>query len=225
MSPWEILDSAPVPGSRAQICLQRHGDEFSITVDGEELMNSRLHGSEEDLASIACSRFAKRAGPRVLVGGLGMGFTLSAALTRLPADAEVVVAELTPKVVEWNRGPLAHLAGRPLEDRRVTLFEGDVAEVLKARIAAFDAVLLDVDNGPEGFTRKGNDWLYARSGLTAAFAALRPQGVLSVWSASPDPAFMRRIRGVGFQVAELRVPAAGVWGGRKHTIWLAWRTS
>jgi spermidine synthase len=222
MIPWELLDSAPVPGSRGELRLYRRGEEFSIRVDAEELMSSRAHGSEEALARIACDRIADRPRPRVLIGGLGMGYTLAAALRRLCADAEVVVAELAPAVVKWNRGPLAGLAGAPLEDRRVAIVEGDVARVLQAERGGYDAILLDVDNGPEGFTRKSNDWLYARAGLAATFAALRPEGVLAVWSATPDRAFAYRLRCAGFKVEDLRVPATA-HAGREHTIWIAAR--
>ncbi len=186
-------------------------------------MNSRAHGSEEALAKYACARLNGRPRLRVLIGGLGMGYTLSAALTRLDADSEVVVAELAPAVVKWNRGPLASLADHPLEDGRVTVFEGDVANILKAETQAYDSILLDVDNGPEGLTRRGNDWLYSRPGLAASFAALRPKGVFAVWSASPDRAFIRRLRYVGFKVDDFRVPAVSGGGGPKHTVWIAWR--
>jgi spermidine synthase len=151
-----------------------------------------------------------------------MGYTLAAALRQLGPNGQVVVAELCPAVVRWNRGPLASLAGSPLEDRRVTLQEEDVGKVLQAEHGAYDAIVLDVDNGPEGLTRKGNDWLYARAGLAAAFAALRPAGVLSVWSASPNKAFTHRLRWAGFHVDCLRVPA-GHDSGRQHTIWIASR--
>lgn len=222
MNPWELLASAPVPGSRGELRLYRRGEEFSIRVDGQELMTSRAHGSEEALARISCARIADRTRPRVLIGGLGMGYTLAAALSRLGADAEVIVVELAPAVVAWNRGPLASLAGSPLEDPRVRVLEGDVAGIIRAERACYDAVVLDVDNGPEGFTRKSNDWLYARSGLAAAFAALRPGGVLAVWSATPDRGFAHRLRWAGFKVEDLRVPAA-VHAGRQHTIWIAAR--
>ena len=153
-----------------------------------------------------------------------MGFTTAAALHRLPADGQLVVAELVPAVVKWNRGPLADLAGRPLEDDRVTVREVDVARILKAEHRAYDAILMDVDNGPEGLTRKGNDWLYARAGLDAALATLRPGGVFAVWSARPDRAFVERLRAAGFDVDEIRVrsrsPSKGTW----HTIWLAGRS-
>ena len=221
MIPWELLDTAPVPGSRGELALYRRGDEYSIRVDRQELMNSRIHASEETLARSVCSGLASRPAPRILIGGLGMGYTLAAALQNLGKDADVVVVELAPEVVAWNRGPLAHLAGHPLEDGRVSVLQCDVAEVLRQERGAYDSIILDVDNGPEGLTRQGNDWLYARSGLSAAFKALRPSGVLAVWSASPDRAFTRRLLQVGFKVDTLRVPGAPGGGGAKHTIWIA----
>ncbi len=223
MIPWELLDSVMVPGSRAELCLYRRGEEFSIRVDRQELMNSRLHGSEEALARMAYAKIADRPAARVLIGGLGMGYTVAAALAALPADGRVVVAELAPAVVEWNRGPLAELAGHPLRDGRVTVVVGDVAEILKAQSPPYDAVLLDVDNGPEGLTRKENDWLYSGPGLAAFFAVLRPRGVLAVWSASPDRRFTQRLRHAGFEVEEVRFPARGGRGGQLHTIWIAVR--
>lgn len=223
MVPWEFLDSAPVPGSKGELRLCKRGAEFSIKLDRSELMNSRMHGSEEALAELACARIAGRRRPRVLIGGLGMGYTSAAALQRLGTDGRVVVAELVPAVVKWNRGPLADLAGRPLEDERVTVREVDVAKILKAEQQAFDAILLDVDNGPQGLTRKGNDWLYSRPGLNAAFAALRPGGVLAVWSAAPDRVFAGRLREAGFEVDEVRVRSRGPRKGTRHTIWLAGR--
>jgi spermidine synthase len=223
MVPWEFLDSTAVPGSKGELRLYRRGEEFSIRLDRCELMNSRSHGSEDALAELACARIADRSQPQVLIGGLGMGYTTAAVLQRLDADGRVVVAELAPGVVKWNRGPLADLAGRPLEDNRVTVREIDVAEILKAERRAYDAILLDVDNGPEGLTRKGNDWLYSPSGLGAALAALRPGGVLAVWSASPNPAFRQRLDETGFEVSECRVRARGARKGASHTIWLAER--
>lgn len=223
MIPWEYLESAPVPGGEGELSLYRRGAEYSIRVAGRELMNSRLHGSEEALAGLACERIRGRLAPRLLIGGLGMGYTLAAALRRVGSDGRVVVAELVPAVVAWNRGPLADLAGRPLEDARVVVHDGDVARVLQAEAVAFDAILLDVDNGPEGLVRKGNDWLYARPGLAAAFAALRPGGVLAVWSANPSRVFADRLRRAGFAVDEVRARAREHRGGRQHTIWLAIR--
>ena len=223
MIPWEFLDSAQVPESGEELRLYRRGGEFSIRVDGRELMNSRTHGSEGALAEIACARIAYRPRPRVLIGGLGMGYTTAAALHRLGADAQVVVAELAPAVVAWNRGPLADLAGRPLQDARVAVREADIARILRAEQRAYDAVLLDVDNGPAGLTRRDNDWLYARAGLEATYAALRAAGVLAVWSASSDRAFAKRLYRAGFEVSEVRVRARGPGGGGRHIIWLAFR--
>ncbi|MDR3579275.1 MAG: spermidine synthase [Oryzomonas sp.] len=223
MIPWELIDSAQAPGG-GELRLYRRGREYSIQVDGNELMNSRVHSSEEALADLACARIADRPFPRILIGGMGMGYTTAAALHRLGANGRVVVAELVPSVVEWNRGPLADLAGYPLDDCRVTVQEKDVAIVLRSEKKAYDAILLDVDNGPEAMTRRGNAWLYGKAGLEAAFAALRPAGVLAVWSAGPDRAFTERLRLAGFGISEVRVPARGKeQGGRQHTIWLAAR--
>jgi len=224
MVPWEFLDSAPVPGGNAELRLYKRGEEFSIRLDHCELMNSRIHGSEDALAELACARVADRVRPRVLIGGLGMGYTTATALHRLGADAQLVVAELVPAVVKWNKGPLADLAGRPLQNDRVTVREIDVAKILRVEHRSYDAILLDVDNGPEGLARKGNDWLYSRAGLDAALTALRPAGVLAVWSASPNRAFTQRLREAGFEVDEVRVRSRGSRGGARHTIWLAKRS-
>ena len=223
MIPWEFLDSASIPGSGSELSLYRRGDEFSIRVDNNELMNSRVHGSEDALAELACARIADRSQPRVLIGGLGMGYTLAAALQHLGKTARVVVAELVSTVVEWNRGALADLAGNPLDDGRVTVREIDVARILHDERGAYDAILLDVDNGPEGLTRRRNDSLYTQAGLEKAFGALRPEGVLAVWSASPDQAFLLRLRRAGFNVDEIPVRARGPRGGGRHTIWIAGR--
>ncbi|MBI2354964.1 MAG: hypothetical protein HYV06_08040 [Deltaproteobacteria bacterium] len=223
MIPWEFIDSSPVPGGGGELRLYRRGREYSIMVNGSELMNSRAHGSEEALAELACARIADRPCQRVLIGGLGMGYTTAEALRRIGAGGRVVVAELVPAVVEWNRGPLADLAGHPLEDARVTVREIDVARIIQSEERAYDAILLDVDNGPVGMTRRGNDRLYSRPGLDAAFAALRPGGVLAVWSAGPDQAFTRLLGQAGFEVDEVRVRARGPGKGERHTIWLAKR--
>lgn len=224
MTPWVLLDSAAVPGDAGELRLYRRGDEFSIKVKGgSELMNSRVHGSEEALAEHGCAGLVERIQPRLLIGGLGMGFTLAAALRHVGGKAQVVVAELVSAVVEWNRALLGEHAGHPLEDPRVTVREGDVAGILSDEQQAWDAILLDVDNGPEALTHKDNGWLYSVDGLNAAYAALRPQGVLAVWSAGPDKVFLQRLRKVGFDVDEVRVRARGSKGAR-YIIWLARRS-
>jgi spermidine synthase len=221
MIPWKLLGCAQVPGSKEELRLYRRGKEFSIRVNNCELMSSRAHGSEDALAELACAKIADRHCPRVLIGGLGMGYTTAAALRRLGTGSQVVVAELVPAVVEWNRGPLADLAGHPLQDARVTVQEVDVAAVLRAECGAYDAILLDVDNGPDGLARKGNDWLYSQAGLNAAHEALTPGGILAVWSAAPDSAFAKRLGLAGFEVNEVCVRARGSRGGGRHTIWFA----
>lgn len=223
MTPWILLDNAQVPGNGGELRLYQRGNEFSIRIVGRgQLMNSRVHGSEDALAEHTCARLVNCLKPRLLIGGLGMGFTLAAALRQVGDQARIFVAELVPAVVAWNRGPLGEHAGHPLHDPRVTVREEDIARILKAKQQAYDAILLDVDNGPEGLTRKENDWLYSITGLNAAYASLRPQGVLAVWSAGPDRDFAQRLRKVGFQVDEVRVRAHGSKGTR-HIIWFAKR--
>ncbi len=223
MNPWVLLDQVEVPGDGGEMKLYQRAFEFSISVKNEELMNSRMHGSEDALAELVCKRVANRRNPRVLIGGLGMGFTLGAALAHLGDTAEVVVAELVPAVVKWNRTHLADLAKRPLDDPRVTIRECDVRLVIKEKTAAYDAILLDVDNGPDGLTHAGNDRLYTHGGLAAAKAALKPGGILAVWSAEPDKSFSKRLHGSGFKIEEVTVRARGT-KGRRHTIWLAEKT-
>lgn len=224
MARFELIGTATIPGQGSELRLSRRNDEFSIKIAGKpgELMNSRLHGSEDALAELPCRRVAERPKVRALIGGLGMGFTLAAALKALREDAEVVVAELVPEVVEWNRGALGLAAGHPLADSRARVHLGDVGKVIKQQKQAFDAIMLDVDNGPEGLTRKENDWIYSPAGLTAAQEALRPDGVLAVWSAGQDPAFTERLRQVGFAVEEVSVRAHRPGKGARHVIWLAW---
>jgi spermidine synthase len=222
MLPWSLLGSAHVPGG-GEIRLHRRGDEFSIRVGGYELMNSRVHGSEDALASLACARLRQGPAPRVLIGGLGMGFTLAGVLRALGREARVVVAELVPEVVEWNRGPLAHLAGQPLADARVSVRVGDVGMVIAESRGAFDAILLDVDNGPAGLTSESNNRLYTPGGLRAAHNALRPEGLLAVWSAGADPAFTRRLQQAGFRVEEVPVRGRDARRGPRFLIWIASR--
>jgi spermidine synthase len=223
MLPWTLLDSAQIPGEGGELRLYQRGSEYAIRVDQYELMNSRVHASEDALATLTCSRLASRPRPRVLIGGLGMGFTLAAVLRSLGADAAVVIAELVPAVVRWNRGPLAAVSGAALADPRVTVREADVAELIRAGNAAYDAILLDVDNGPAGLTAKRNDRLYTLAGLRAAFAALRPGGLLAVWSAGADPAFTRRLQQAGFTVEEVPVRGRTASKGPRFLIWVAQR--
>jgi spermidine synthase len=220
MIPWVQLGVATVPGDGGELRLMRRGQEFSIMAGSIELMNSRLSGSEEALAGETIARLGSRRAPRLLIGGLGMGFTLRASLSILGSDAQVTVAELVPEVAAWARGPMAFLHGDSLADPRVTIFEGDVAAVIAAPAAPFDAILLDVDNGPEGLVRRANDDLYDAYGLRQTAAALAPGGVLSVWSATPHPVFAARFAAAGFKVEELRVRANGKRGGARHVIWL-----
>ncbi|MGX7875174.1 hypothetical protein ACVDG5_022790 [Mesorhizobium sp. ORM6] len=220
MIPWAQLDSAKTPDGTQELRLKRRGAEFSIMLGTNELMNSRLSGSEEALARLSCQRVAGLRRPRILIGGLGMGFTLRAALAELGEDASIVVAELVPAVVIWARGPMAEIFGGCLDDPRVTIQETDVGQAIGSGLAAWDAILLDVDNGPEGIVHKGNDALYSPAGLGAARAALKPGGVLAVWSQGPDGGFTRRLKQAGFAVEEVGTRANGKRGAR-HVIWIA----
>jgi spermidine synthase len=188
-----------------------------------ELMSSRMSGSEEALAVMTCERLGGRKAPHLLIGGYGMGFTLRAALAALGRDARVTVAELVPEIVRWARGPMAELAAGCLDDKRVTLVEDDVAALIEQGQGAYDAILLDVDNGPDGLSREGNDRLYSAGGLAAAKAALRPGGILAIWSAAPDAAFARRLAKAGFLVEEVGVRARSNGKGPRHVIWFATR--
>ncbi|MBY3222151.1 spermidine synthase [Rhizobium laguerreae] len=220
MLPWIQLDSATIPGENGELRLKQRGSEFSIMLGANELMNSRLSGSEEALATLSWDRIKSQPKPRMLIGGLGMGFTLRAALAILPKDAGVTVAELVPAVIAWARGPMAEVFKGCLDDARVGMHQGDVGEAIRAGKAAYDAILLDVDNGPDGLTRKSNDRLYDFAGLRAARDALRPGGVLAVWSSGPDPNFTRRLRDSGFVVDLVNIRANRKRGAR-HVIWLA----
>jgi spermidine synthase len=220
--PWQHLAVATVPGG-GELRLKRRGAEFSISLERIELMNSRLSGSEEALATLAAERLVARQTPRVLIGGLGMGFTLRAALACFGSDAHITVSELVPEVVDWGRGPMAELFAGCLDDSRVRMRVEDVGGILREARAAYDAILLDVDNGPDGLTATANDALYDARGLGTAMAALRPGGVLAVWSAYRDAAFAARLRGAGFTVEEKTVRAHRGKKGAKHLIWLAKR--
>jgi spermidine synthase len=221
--PWILLETARVPGSGGELRLMRRGSEYSIRLGQNELMNSRLGGSEEALATIACDKLRSHEPPRLLIGGLGMGFTLRAALASLGADARVSVAELVPAVLAWARGPMADIFGDSLDDPRVCLREADVGELIRSGQSTFDAILLDVDNGPDGLTRESNNSLYDLEGLRLARAALRPGGLLAVWSAEPDDTFMKRLRRAGFESEEIKVRARRSRAGATHVIWIGKR--
>ena len=222
MIPWKLIDTADVPGGGEPLRLMQRGKEFTIKLGQNELMSSRLYGSEEALATLSCARLKARPDPHLLIGGLGMGFTLRAALKVLGPQARITVAELVPAVIAWARGPMAELSGESLLDPRVDIREADVARLIAGGRGTYDAILLDVDNGPQGLTRQSNDALYDSSGLRTAFAALRPGGVLAVWSSHPDDRFAPRLRKAGFDTEEIKIRATG-GGGARHVIWIATR--
>lgn len=221
MIPWKELDRAEIPGSGGIITLRQRGAEFSIRTTETELMNSRLHGSEDALAELSYSRLKQKDSLRILIGGLGMGYTLAAALEQSDKNTHITVAELIPAVIRWNRQHLGHLTGRPLDDPRVSIQEEDVAESIRRKKSAWDAILLDIDNGPDGLTLKANDRLYNIPGLKTSFTALRPGGILAVWSSGPDEAFTYRLKRCQFQTQTVTVRAHKPGKGARHTIWLA----
>lgn len=219
MKPFELLGQT-LSADGTVLKLVRRGDEYLILADGAILMSSRMHGSEEALAAFACQGMQKLKRPSVLIGGLGMGFTLRAALDLLSAGATVVVAELAPAVVEWNRGPLGPLAGHPLKDKRVRVETGDIGAILRSSVGQFDAVLLDVDNGPAALTASNNAGLYDERGIAAVNAALKMEGMLAVWAVREDRKFEQRLREGGFDVQVQRVRGRLKKGGPHHTIFL-----
>src|SRR5229473_5891450 len=221
MIPWLQLDTARVPGADVQLRLMQRGAEFSMRLGQNELMSSRLSGSEEALATLACRRIETVKRPHLLIGGLGMGFTLRAALAVLGAEARITVAELVPAVIAWARGPMADIFGDSLDDPRASILSADVIEVIQSYPAAFNAILLDVDNGPEGLIRRANDALYDLRGLKTIRRALRPGGVLAVWSSGPNALFSKRLRDAGFDVDEVAVRATAKRSGSRHVIWFA----
>ncbi|MCB1430141.1 MAG: hypothetical protein KDJ66_13625 [Nitratireductor sp.] len=222
MIAWEHLASADMPGGGA-LKLMRRGKEYSIKLDRIELMNSRLSGSEDALATMALERIGPVAAPHVLIGGLGMGFTLRAALACFPDDAVITVAELSPDIIEWARGPMSELFGASMEDPRVVIHIGDVGPLIAGSKARYHAILLDVDNGPEGISRADNDAIYSPKGLGAAKSALKPGGVLGVWSQGPDAAFHGRMKQSGLKTEEVRVKANAGRKGARHVLWFGTR--
>jgi spermidine synthase len=219
MIPWEEIDRAKVPGQESELILRKRGKEFSIRTGGTELMNSRIHGSEEALAGLALKQVRQKPNLNILVGGLGMGYTLAETLKLSQPDTRIFVAELIPEVISWNRDHIGHLAGMPLDDPRVRVDASDVAAAIKK--AAWDIILLDVDNGPAGLTKRSNNRLYSDAGLKTAFKALTPGGVLAIWSAGDDPAFTRSLTRCGFKAKAVSVRATSSGKGSRHTIWIA----
>lgn len=209
-----------VPGGEA-LSLFRRGNDFTIALDRNELMSSRMSGSEEALAVMTCERLPSTAAAHLLIGGYGMGFTLRAALANVLPDARITVCELVPEILDWARGPMEALTAGCLDDPRVDLALGDVAMMIATGIGRYDAILLDVDNGPDGLTRIANDQLYSAKGLALAKAALKPGGILAIWSAAPDAIFARRLRDAGFDVEEVAVRARNNGKGPRHVIWFA----
>jgi spermidine synthase len=222
MIPRELLATADVPGGEP-LRLFRRGRDFMIVVDRNELMNSRMSGSEEALARLAAERLRPGRAPHLLIGGYGMGFTLRAALACLGPEAAITVAELVPEIIDWARGPMAELTAGCLEDPRVCVRLADVGTLIASGAGAYDAILLDVDNGPDGLTRASNEWLYTPEGIAAAKAALRAGGILAVWSAAPDATFSRRLRAASFAVEEVALRARSNGKGPRHVIWFARR--
>ncbi len=218
LTPRELIDVADVPGGEP-LRLFRRGDDFMIVLDRNELMSSRMSGSEEALAVMTLERLTAPERAHLLIGGYGMGFTLRAALARIGPQGKATVAELVPGIIGWARGPMAALAAGCLDDPRTELVMGDVGAAIRGARAAYDAILLDVDNGPDGLTREANDGLYTMRGLAAARVALKPGGVLAVWSAAPDAKFARRMREAGFAVEEVGVRARSNGKGPRHVIW------
>jgi len=222
MIPRELIGTAQVPGGE-ELRLFRHGADFMIVLDRNELMSTRMRGSEVALATMSVERLKGRPKPHLLIGGYGMGFTLRAALEVLPKDAKVTVAELVPEIIEWARGPMAEVAAGCLDDPRVRLVQGDVFDAIVAAPATYDAILLDVDNGPDGLVRADNNRIYSSRGLRAAGHALRQGGVLAVWSAAKDEAFVKRMGGAGYTVDEVGVRARENGKGARHVIWFGTR--
>ena len=227
MHSWEYIDHECVPDDDGTLYLMNRGEEYSIHVNGYELMGSGLHGSEDALADLACDRLARLGDARVLVGGLGMGFTLAAVLRRLGAGGHATVSELMPAVVRWHAGPMGGVARYPLRDPRVAVHLGDVGELVERPPAPWSAILLDVDNGPLALTRPHNGWLYTRNGLRSAHESLIPGGVLAIWSADPDHSLTRRLQQGGFEVevVEHAEPGRDIGdSGRSHVLWFAQRS-
>ncbi|MFQ3251216.1 spermidine synthase [Glaciecola sp.] len=222
MIPWVQLGTAQIPNNGGELKFSQRGDEFSIRLSGirGELMNSRVYNSEKELSTMGCAHITTKDNAHVLVGGLGMGYTLASALKSVNENSKVTVAELIPEVVEWNKGPLGNCAKNPLQDPRAIVHVGDVKELLTTNKPTYDAILLDVDNGPEGLTHSNNNWIYSLEGLQDIYKVLRPKGMLAIWSAGPDYLFTVRLKKAGYEVST-RIARARKGKGSKHTIFLA----
>ena len=221
MTPRELLGTANIPGGHEELRLFRRGADFMIVLDRNELMSSRMSGSEEALAVMTLERLRGRPAPEILIGGYGMGFTLRAALAAVDRDARLTVVELVAEIIDWARGPMAAMTAGCLDDPRVALRIDDVGEAIRSATSDYDAILLDVDNGPDGLVRRANNGLYTQNGLAAAKAALKPGGVLAIWSAGQDNAFAKSLSDAGFIVDEVAVRARSNGKGAKHIIWFA----
>jgi len=222
VKPREQLAVAEVPGG-APLRLVKHGDDFIIMLERNELMSSRMSGSEVALGTMTCDRLRSREQASVLIGGYGMGFTLRAVLGELGPKARVIVSELVPDIIDWARGPMQSMTGDCLDDPRVEISIGDVSDLIEVSASSFDAIMLDVDNGPDGLTREANNGLYTSTGLAHAWRALKPGGVLAVWSAGADPAFSRRLKQARFDVEEVSMRARPNGKGPLHHLWFATR--
>ncbi len=226
MRPWEFIDHEEVPDNDGTLYLMNRGSEYAIHVNGRELMSNRKHGSEDALADLACDRLDQLDNARILVGGLGMGFTLAAVLRRIGPTGNATVSELMPAVVRWNHEFVGAAARHPLRDPRVVVHLGDVGDLVEKSPQPWSAILLDVDNGPRALTRPYNGWLYTREGLLAAMASLIPGGILGIWSAAPDPTLTHRLQGAGFvtEVVPFTEPDRPTEDGcGTHVLWMARR--
>ena len=226
MIPWVQLGTAQIPNNGGELKFSQRGDEFSIRLSGirGELMNSRVYNSEKELSTMGCAHIKEKDNAHVLVGGLGMGYTLASALKAVNQNSKVTVAELIPEVVEWNQGDLGNCAKNPLQDPRTNVHIGDVKELLSTGKPTYDAILLDVDNGPEGLTHSNNNWIYSLEGLQDIYKVLCPKVMLAIWSAGPDYLFTVRLKKAGYEVST-RIARARKGKGSKHTIFLAKKTA
>lgn len=220
MKPTIKLGTTNTPDG-GEMILYQHDHDFSIKINGHELMNSRQHESEMELARLGCAHLAGHTAPRVLIGGLGMGYTLRQTLDMLGSDATVIVSELLPAVIEWNRDLLGGLNGQPLEDKRTEIVTGDIFQLLSQSTGKFDAILLDIDNGPSAIVDSGNQRLYSPAGIQTCRRALRNKGCLAIWSGAPSKAFEQILMGCGFHVRRYKLNAYGGSSKKSLFVWVA----